>query len=92
MMQEEYITFLKRNGYHITSQRRVLLSFFCSRQNAELSAQQVIDHLKNTNKKISFDTVYKNLSLFVELGFLNCREDETKKIFSLNVVDSPVHY
>ncbi|WP_167556168.1 transcriptional repressor [Priestia flexa] len=48
--------------------------------------------MKNTNKKISFDTVYKNLSLFVELGFLNCREDETTKTFSLNVVDSPVHY
>lgn len=92
MSTDEYLLFLKQNDYHITNQRRVLISFFCDRQDAELSAQQVIDHLKNTNKRISSDTVYKNLSLFVELGFLNCREDETTKTFSLNIVDSPVYY
>ncbi|WP_433574061.1 transcriptional repressor [Priestia flexa] len=99
-MSKEYInhvnrrifTFFKTELLSHNKPKTRLNLFFCDRQDAELSAQQVIDHLKNTNKRISFDTVYKNLSLFVELGFLNCREDETTKTFSLNIVDSPVYY
>lgn len=67
---EKLIGILREKGYKITPQRRaVLTAFLDSDQFA--TAQQILDHVRKTNPDMSLDTVYRNLTLFVDLGVVS---------------------
>jgi Fur family transcriptional regulator, zinc uptake regulator len=60
---------LKANGYKFTGKREMMVQLFAE-ENRYLSAKEVLDHMQKTYPGLSFDTVYRNLSLFEDLGIL----------------------
>ncbi|MCM3186414.1 transcriptional repressor [Priestia megaterium] len=83
MTKEGYIFFLRKRGYNLTLQRIILISYFYDNQNKMISTQTIINHLKKGKKNISFDTIYKNLILFADIGLLNYEKIEGRKFFHL---------
>jgi Fur family zinc uptake transcriptional regulator len=64
---------LKENGYKYTGKREMMVEIF-SRESRYLSAKEVLDYMHEEYPALSFDTVYRNLSLFEELGILEATE------------------
>ncbi|MBN2908206.1 transcriptional repressor [Polycladomyces sp. WAk] len=60
---------LKANGYKYTGKREMMVQLFAE-ENRYLSAREVLDHMQKAYPGLSFDTVYRNLSLFEDLGIL----------------------
>lgn len=83
MTQEDYLFYLRKKNYTITSQRKILINYFYNNREKAVSAKKIISNLKKTNKKISFDTIYKNLNLFVNIQILECEKIDGEKHFNL---------
>lgn len=73
MNVSEAIQILKEKGYKYTGKRIQILEFFASRDKY-LTAKDVLEYLRQSYPTISFDTVYRNLSLFSDLGILEFTE------------------
>lgn len=67
---DEIIAVLRSKGFKITPQRRAVIAalFECGEFP---TAQRVLDYVKKSTPDVSLDTIYRNLSLLVELGVLN---------------------
>lgn len=66
---DQFLNCLKARGYKITPQRRAVIAALLA-SGRFATAQQISEAVKKTNPEISLDTVYRNLSLFVELGIV----------------------
>ena len=60
---------LKANGYKKTDKRELILSMF-EETDKYLTARDLLDVLKKDYPGMSYDTIYRNLATFVELGIL----------------------
>lgn len=80
MHVEEAIQLLKDQGYKFTGKRIDMLEFF-SKHDKYLTAKDVLEGLKTLHPNISFDTIYRNLSLFNDLGILEMTTLEGEKHF-----------
>ncbi|GGH76925.1 Fur family zinc uptake transcriptional regulator [Pullulanibacillus pueri] len=83
MTIDEALQQLKEKGYKITHKREEILEFL-KEQNRYTSVKEVIDHLKADYPGLSFETIYRNLALFAELGILEETELEGEKRFQLS--------
>jgi Fur family transcriptional regulator, zinc uptake regulator len=77
---DEAMDLLKENGYKYTQKRKDLLTVF-AREKRYLSAKDVQEALKNKYPGLSFDTIYRNLTTFVDLNLLEETEWEGEKKF-----------
>ncbi len=60
---------LKDNGFKYTGKREEIIRI-CAEQKRYLSAKDILELMKEEYPTLSFDTVYRNLSTFVQLGIL----------------------
>jgi len=68
MKIKEAYEILKEKGIRITPQRQALLELFAD--NKSYTARQVAEFLRPIYPGFSYDTVYRNLKLYCQLGLL----------------------
>ncbi|MCT1904404.1 Fur family transcriptional regulator [Oceanobacillus sp. FSL W8-0428] len=83
MNLQDAINVLKEKGYKTTGKRKDILEFFAS-EDGYRPAKDLIVHLENKYGTISFDTIYRNLHLYHDLGILEKTDLEGEKHFRLS--------
>ena len=69
-MINEALRVLQSHHYRITKQRRSLLEYLCGFKEQYVSITQVTEHMKQLYPGMSYNTVYRNLKDFSELGII----------------------
>ena len=73
---------IKEKGYLLSDKRKQLIRFLFENRSF-LSARQLIIKMQRIYPNISYDTIYRNLNLLVQLGFLKTRVEHGEKQFFL---------
>ncbi|MDQ0242969.1 Fur family zinc uptake transcriptional regulator [Bacillus fengqiuensis] len=79
--------FLEEKGYLLTDKRKQLIQLLFE-SHSFLSARQLKRKMERIYPNISYDTIYRNLNLLVQLGFLETRDKDGERQFFLV---NPVH-
>ncbi|MCY9151530.1 Fur family transcriptional regulator [Bacillus haynesii] len=91
MNVQEALDLLKEKGYKYTSKREDMLQLF-SDSDKYLTAKNVLAALNDDYPGLSFDTIYRNLSLFEELGILETTELSGEKLFRFKCSSAHHHH
>jgi Fur family zinc uptake transcriptional regulator len=87
----EAMDLLKEKGYKHTEKRKDLLTLFAN-EKRYLSAKDVQESLKEQYPGLSFDTIYRNLTTFVDLGLLEETEWEGERKFRFTCSHNEHHH
>ncbi|AXF54716.1 Fur family transcriptional regulator [Salicibibacter kimchii] len=82
---------LKERGYKYTDKRKEIIGFL-DEQKGYVPAKEVLTFMQERYEGLSFDTVYRNLSLFADLGILEASEWEGEKRFRLSCEEDHHHH
>lgn len=85
------IDLLHENGHKSTKRRKDMLTFF-AKADGYRTAKSLHEHMENKYAGISFDTVYRNLHLFHELGIIETTELNGEKHFRMNCATHHHHH
>jgi len=77
---DEAIQIVKDSGYKLTDKRGNMLEIFAD-HNKYLTAKEILELMQSLYPRVSFDTIYRNLSLFLELEILEATELAGEKHF-----------
>ncbi|MDO4671167.1 MAG: Fur family transcriptional regulator [Aerococcus sp.] len=78
---ETFMAQLSDDGYKYTQRRADILAIFDHDEERYFSAKEVQNEIKTTYPKMSFDTIYRNLKLFVDKHFLEEGEVNGEMVF-----------
>lgn len=82
---------LKEEGYKYTNKREEMIQLFVE-NNRYIRAKDVLDYMKGKYPSLSYDTIYRNLSLFTDLEILEETELEGEKHFRIKCSTSEHHH
>lgn len=82
---------LKENGFKKTAKRELILNMF-DETTKYLSARDLLQVLKPKYPGMSFDTIYRNLSTFVDLGILEETEMNGERKFRMQCESDHHHH
>ncbi|MER2010076.1 MAG: Fur family transcriptional regulator [Psychrobacillus sp.] len=83
---------LKKEGFKKTDKREQILDIF-SKTTKYITARDILDVMMEEHPGMSYDTIYRNLSTFVELGILEETELAGEKNFRMQCeVDHHHHH
>lgn len=88
---DEAMNLLKEKGYKYTDKRKDLLILF-AKEKRYLSAKDVQEALKDQYPGLSFDTIYRNLTTFVDLDLLEETEWEGERKFRFTCSHNEHHH
>ncbi len=80
-MDIEYaLQILKDKGFKYTGKRERLVRIFANEERY-MSAKEALKIMQTDYPQLSFDTIYRNLSLYEELGILEATEMNGERLF-----------
>jgi Fur family zinc uptake transcriptional regulator len=91
MNVEDALSILKEQGYKYTGKREEMIRIF-DRETRYVTAKEMLEFMKVDYPNLSFDTIYRNLSLFEELGILESTELKGEGIYRLSCETSHHHH
>lgn len=91
MNVNDAIQLLKEKGYKYTGKRVDMLDFLAD-HDKYMTAKEILEGLKDTYPTISFDTIYRNLNLFEELGIIETTELYGEKHFRFSCTHEDHHH
>ncbi|HLS08983.1 Fur family transcriptional regulator [Lentibacillus sp.] len=91
MELNEAINEIKKQGYKTTAKRKDMLQFF-DEADGYRTAKDLINYLEPKYEGISFDTVYRNLHLFDDIGVLETTELNGEKHFRISCTHHHHHH
>ncbi|MBS4194697.1 Fur family transcriptional regulator [Lederbergia citri] len=80
MNVNEAVQIVKNKGFKVTGKRERILEIF-ARSDKYLTAKELLEMMSDEYPGLSFDTIYRNLSLFNQLGILESTELSGEKNF-----------
>lgn len=90
MTLDEAWEILQGSQFKRTRNREIILEFFSGKERY-LTAMEVRNHMAVDNPGVSFDTIYRNLTTFSELGILEETELNGERHFRMQC-DLGVHH
>lgn len=91
MIIDDALKKLKAEGYKTTGKREKML-LYLDQHPKYVSGKEMIDYLKSDYPGLSYDTVYRNLALFSELGILEETELEGERKYQLSCLTDHHHH
>ncbi|MDB5083448.1 MAG: Fur family transcriptional regulator [Bacilli bacterium] len=91
MNTETALELLKNKGYKYTGKREKIVTMFAD-ETRYMSAREVMEYMQIEYPGLSFDTIYRNLTLFEELGILESTELKGEKQFRFSCPGSDHHH
>ncbi|TJY44479.1 transcriptional repressor [Cohnella pontilimi] len=88
---ERIVQQMSEKGLRITDQRRTLVKLFAD-ASGYLLPKDVYDHMQRTYPGLSFDTVYRNLRVLLDLGIIEQIVFEEGVKFKLHCDESHHHH
>jgi Fur family zinc uptake transcriptional regulator len=91
MTVEQILSLLKDKGYKTTGKREEIVRIL-DREKRYVSAREMIQFMQKDYPTLSFDTIYRNLSLFKDLGILEETELNGERIYRLHCSTDEHHH
>jgi len=87
----EALAILKQNGFKYTKKRQDMITVF-TEENRYLSAKAVQHKLEKQYPALSYDTIYRNLYTFVDVGILEETVLNNEKLFRMTCLVHGHHH
>lgn len=88
---DKLMAILKKNGYKYTDKRRAMIELLVL-EDRYINAKFVSETLSKDYPGLSFDTIYRNLNTYVDLGILDMTEIGGERFFKLACMDKNHHH
>ena len=85
------MTLLKEKGYKYTDKRKAMVELLVT-EDRYITAKYVSETVGRVYPGLSFDTIYRNLNTYEELGLLETTEMNGEKYFKIGCLDAEHHH
>ncbi len=82
---------LKNKGYKYTGRREEMIRIF-DREKRYLSAKEMLEFMQEEFPDLSFDTIYRNMTLFEDLEILECTDLNGERKFRIRCSTEHHHH